>query len=180
MVQDGPGGAPSRAVRPVAVKRVLSDVEIEGGEVHRAEVMDRGVEALEIISLVGLAHDPVDFGQPVQHPPLQFRHVRGGQPFAFLELRQVSKKVTEGVAETPVSVRLPLEDLLADPDILGIVRADHPESQDIGALGFHQIHRRDHIADGFRHFPTILVDHEAVGQDRLIGGSAARAAAFQQ
>ena len=40
--------------------------------------------------------------------------------------------------------------------------------------------RRDDVADRFRHLAPVLVEHEAVGQYRVVGRAAARAAALQQ
>ena len=40
--------------------------------------------------------------------------------------------------------------------------------------------RRHDVAERFRHFAALLVEHETVGQHRVVGRAAARAAAFQQ
>ena len=73
-----------------------------------------------------------------------------------------------------------LEDLRADAQILGVIRGDDPEPQDVGAALLHDVLRRDDVAERFRHLAPVLVEHEAMRQHRLVGRAAARAAGFEQ
>ena len=91
-----------------------------------------------------------------------------------------AQQIAQRVAQPAIGVAVVLQDLGADAEILGIVRADHPEPQDVGAALLHHVLRRDDVAERFRHLAAVLVEHEAVGQHRLVGRAAARAAGFQQ
>src|SRR5438128_6297836 len=62
-VQHRAGGTAARIVDAVAIEPVLADVEIEGAEIDRAEIVKRGEQAVEIIVGDRLPHQPVELGQ---------------------------------------------------------------------------------------------------------------------
>ena len=73
-----------------------------------------------------------------------------------------------------------LQDLRADALVLGVVGADHPQAQDVGAvLVAHRLRRGD-VAQRLRHLAALLVEREAVRQHAVVGRAAARAAALEQ
>src|ERR1700728_2681140 len=75
-VEHGADSAPTQGIRPVAIERVLADIEIEGREIDRAETMQLGIDRVEIEIADRLAHDTVELGQPMQHPALRRLHLR--------------------------------------------------------------------------------------------------------
>ena len=72
------------------------------------------------------------------------------------------------------------EHFLADPHILEIIGRGDPHAQDVGAALADDLERIDDIAEALRHLAALAVEREAVGQHRVIGRAAARAAAFEQ
>ena len=73
-----------------------------------------------------------------------------------------------------------LQDLRPDALVLGVVGADHPQAQDVGAvLVAHRLRRGD-VAQRLRHLAALLVEREAVRQHAVVGRAAARAAALEQ
>ena len=59
----------------IAIERVLADVEIERREVRGHEMAERREDALVVEVGVGLADELVELGEPVQHQPLELRHL---------------------------------------------------------------------------------------------------------
>ena len=129
---------------------------------------------------VAVADLLVELGQPMQHPALELGHLRVRQPLGLGEAGEVAQEIAQRVAQAAVGVGDPVQDRLADAQILGVVAADHPQAQDVGTVGLHQVDRRDHVAQGLRHLAAVGVHDEAVGQDGVVGRPAARAAALQQ
>ena len=171
---------PTRGVEPIAIKRILADVEIEGREILGAEIMQADEHGGEVERFAGPAHLAVNLGEPVQHPAFEFGHVLDGQPLVLGEAGEIAEQKAQGVAQAAIGIRLVAHDLVGDADILGIIRGDHPDAQDIGAilvddgLGIHR------VAQGFGHLPALPVEHETVGQHRVIGCAAPGAAGFEQ
>src|SRR5262249_14401258 len=65
---------PPRRLGRVAIERVLSYVEIEGGKVDGAEMMERGEEAVEVVGLDRAPHQRIELGQAMEHEALELRH----------------------------------------------------------------------------------------------------------
>ena len=59
----------------VAVDRVLADVEIEGREIDRAEIVQLGRDGVEVEVVDRLAHHRIELGQAMQHPALELRQL---------------------------------------------------------------------------------------------------------
>ena len=97
-----------------------------------------------------------------------------------VEAVERAQQIAQGVAQAAIVLGMELQDLGADPLILGIVEPTDPQAQDVGAVLLHHLLGRHHIAEGLRHLAALLVEREAVGQHRLVGRAAAGAAAFQQ
>jgi len=127
-VEHGAAGAPAQAVGPVAVERILADVEVEGREVDGAEIVQRRPDRRKR-EIVDRAPDlPVEFDEAVQYPPLQFGHLGGVHALGGRESVERAQEVAKRVADAAVKVGLMLQDFRSDAQILGIVGADHPDS----------------------------------------------------
>ena len=122
----------------------------------------------------------VELREAVQHPALELGHRLDADRLLRREVVERAQQIAQRVAQAAVDIALVLQDLRADAQILGIVGADHPEPQDVGAALLHHVLRRDDVAERFRHLAALLVEHEAVGQHRVVRGAAARAAGFEQ
>src|SRR6266436_7170593 len=80
------------------------------------------------------------------------------------EMGEIAEHPADGVAQLAVSVDGGLENLRPDAQVVRIVGGAYPHAQDIGAGGFDDVLRRDRIAERFRHFAAVLIEHEAVGK----------------
>src|SRR5262245_27341804 len=58
-------GTAARAVRRVAIERVLAHIEVKGGKIAVAECVDRGEKRAEVEVVDAAAHLLVEFGQAV-------------------------------------------------------------------------------------------------------------------
>ena len=99
---------------------------------------------------------------------------------AVIEAREIGEHEADRVAQTAIGFDARLDDLGTDAQVFGEIRARDPEAQDLRAVLLRDLLGRDDVAERFRHLAALLVEHEAVGQDRAIGRAAARAAGFQQ
>ncbi len=131
-----------RGIR-IAVERVLADVEVEGREVAGHEGGERGEDALVVELGVGLAHQLVELGEPVQHQPLELRHRLALDAILVLEMRERAEHPAHGVAQLAIGLDVGLQDLRADAQVVGIVRGAHPQAQDVGAGLLDDVLRRD-------------------------------------
>ena len=110
----------------IAVKRVFADIEIERRQIHRGKGKHRLKHALKIKPRIAVAHNLIQFCQPVQHQPLQLWHVSRINPVAFRKITQRAQHVPHGVAQPAIAVRDPFEDLIPDPLIGGVIGLRHP------------------------------------------------------
>src|SRR5690606_9155545 len=113
------------------------------------------------------------------YPAFELWHLRRLYSLRFLETRQRAEEEAQRVPEPPVAVGGTLQDLGPDAQVGGIVRLRHPEAEDVGAVLFDDIGRGDDIALGFRHLAALLVEREAMRQDRVVGCAAHGAAGLQ-
>ena len=95
-------------------------------------------------------------------------------------MRQRAQHPADCVAQLAIGFDEGFEDLRSDAQIVGVIRGADPQAQNIGAGIGDDLLRRDHIAERFRHFAALLIQHEAVSENRVIGRAVARAAGFQQ
>src|SRR6516225_2359089 len=77
VVEHGSQCAPPDCARRIAVEAVLADVEVEGRQVSRAEIMKRGKHPMEAKSLDRTSHQLVELCQAVQDPAFELRHCLG-------------------------------------------------------------------------------------------------------
>src|SRR5438105_15468293 len=73
-----------------------------------------------------------------------------------------------------------LEDLRAEADVFGVIRAHHPQAQDVRTTLLHDLLRRDDVAERFRHLAAVFVERETVGQHGSEGGASAGPASLDQ
>ncbi len=180
MVEHGEAGLARRRRVRIAIERVLADVEIKRRQVRRHEGRQRGEDALVVEIGIGLAHQRVEFRKPMQHQPLQLRHLLEFDALVFVEMREIAEHPAHGVAQLAVGVDRGLEDFRADAQIVGVVRGADPHAQDVGARLLDHVLRRGDVAGRLRHLAALLVEHEAVREHHVEGRAAARAARFQQ
>jgi hypothetical protein len=108
--------------------------------------VDGAIELREIEAPVALADERIELGQPMQHPALQLGHLGPRQPLGLVEAGEVAQDIAQRVAQAAIVVADPVQDLPPDPDVLGIVGRDHPQAQDVGAVGLHEVDGREHVA----------------------------------
>ena len=73
-----------------------------------------------------------------------------------------------------------LEDRRADAQVIAVVRRHHPQAQDIDAEILGDVVGRGDIAQRLGHFVALLIEHEAVGENGVIGRAATGADPDQQ
>ena len=173
-------GLARHARRRIAVERVLADVEIERRQIGGHELRQRRDHALVVVGRIGVAHGPVELREPVQHQPLQLGHIVKGNRCRSVVMRERPQHPADGVAQLAVGLDEGVDDLLADAQIVGIVRRRDPQPQDVGAGLFDHVLRRDHVAERLAHLLAVRIEHEAVRQHHVEGRASARAAAFEQ
>ena len=83
--------------------------------------------------LVSLAHLKVEFGELVQHQPLEIGHRRGADRIALVTMGQSPQHPTNCVAQLAIIVANSFQDFRANALIVGIVDARHPQAQDVSA-----------------------------------------------
>ena len=182
------GGAAAQAVRRIAIKGVLADVEVERRQLGDAEIGQRVEDAGEVVGLVALAHQLVELGQAMQHEQLKAEaralgrclHVLKGDALAFLEACKIAEQEADRVAQLAVTVRTRLDDVGADNKIVLVVGAGDPDAEDLGAGLLDDLFRRHGVLAGLRHLLAGLVQNEAVGYHLIIRRAATGAAAFKQ
>ncbi len=181
MVQHRARGAAADAVRPVAIERVLADIEIEGREIGGAESVDGRIDAGPVMGFHRAA-------QPARRaPPSRCSTQRSSSGIS------ASGRISVGAkpSRLPSSQRSVLRRRryssacclrISGPMRRSSVVSDdhHPEAQDVGAVLLLDLLRRDDVAERLRHLAALLVEHEAVRQHRLERRPAARADGFQQ
>ena len=115
----------------------------------------------------------------MQHQPFQFRHGLDRHVFALV-VGQRAEHPADRVAKLPIGIDIGLQYVLAEPLVFPIISRDHPQAQDVGARLLDDVLRDYSVAQRLRHLAAVLVHGEAMRDDSVIGGAAARAAAFEQ
>jgi len=179
-VEHRAAGPARQRVGGIAVQAVFANIEVERRQLAGAEIVQRDPQIVEFEIVDAPANMAVEFPQPVQHPSFKLGHLGQADPLAIVEPGQVAEQEAQRVADTPVQIGLMFEDFGADAQILGIVGADHPDAQDVGAVLFDDLLRLDRITQRFRHLAAILGHDEPMGEHRVVGRAAARTGRFQQ
>ena len=87
---------------------------------------------MELVPVVGVP-DPADhLLEPVQGPAVDLLHVRQRDGILpAVEIVKVAQDVAAGVADPPVGLHQPFQDLIGNPDVHRVVLGRHPEPQDL-------------------------------------------------
>ena len=132
-------------------------------------------------SSTALREHRVELGQAMQHPALELGQLGVGRPSPCRRVAvEAAQQIAQRVAQPAIGLGLVLQDLRADALVLGVVGADHPQAQDVGAVLVAHGLRRGDVAQRLRHLAALLVEREAVRQHAVVGRAAARAAALEQ
>ena len=94
---------------------------------------ERREDALVVEVRVGLADQLVELGEPVQHQPLELRHLLRRDAVLVAEMREGAEHPADGVAQLAIGLDRGLEDFRADAQVVGIIGGAHPHAQDVGA-----------------------------------------------
>ena len=141
------GGAAHRIVGGPDVEPVLDGVEVERGEVDRAEVVDRveGHVELEVLVRLPPARDQITEAQ--QGPAVELVHVAVRAPIALgVEVGQGAEQEAARVADAPVGVGEPVQDLERETDVLRGVLRGHPQPQHLRPVLREQLVGSDVVA----------------------------------
>ena len=126
MVQHGPRGAAAQAVRPVAVDRVLADVEIERRQVGGAEIVQLRIDAGPVVATRPPRGSSRRFRSAGAAPSVPAPACRRPARFGFGEAVQAAQHPAQRVAQPAVQFRLLLQDFRADPQVLGGIGRSSP------------------------------------------------------
>ena len=176
---DGQGRAALQRRRRVAIKRVLADIEIEGGKLDIGKVDQRAGDLLEFETVVTFANDAIQFGQAMQHQLFQFRQIVISDLLALI-MGKGAEHPADGVAQLAIGIDICLDDGLAEALVFPVVCCHDPQAQDIGARVLHDFLRRDDVALGLRHLLALLIHGETMGDNGVIGRTAARRTTYDE
>ena len=179
-VHDRQRGAARDAVLRIAIERVFSDIQIESREIVDAEIQQRMEHALEVVDDIAVAHERIELGDSRQHVALKLRHVAVTHRETVAVMGEIAEQKAQRVPQAAIRIHIRLDDIGTDAQILRIVRTHGPEAQDFRARLLDHLLRHDDIAERLRHLAAVLVIDEAMGQDFVERGAAARAACFQK
>src|SRR5213592_1582645 len=181
VVERGLRRATGKRVGLARVEPVLEDVEEERAEVlgaERLQLLRHQVKLLAIVVRGDLLLRARRHGEriAVDLEQLVDRH---GVPRG-VEVRGVGEQEAQRVAHAAIALHHVLQDLVGDEQLARVVRARHPQPQDLRAQRMRHLLRRDYVALRFRHLAALAVDDEAVGEERLVGRDAIQHARDQQ
>ena len=161
-------GPPCQGVGGLDVHRVLDDVEVDRGEIDRAEIEQPVVNRVELVLLVRLMAALDGLGGARQDPAIDVAHLGIRHRLrSRIEVAQVRQQEARGVPDLPIALGDPRHDLLADRHVVAVVHHGNPQAEDVGAVLFDDVLRRDDVADRLRHLAALLVHDEAAGDDPL-------------
>jgi hypothetical protein len=96
------------------------------------------------------------FLQAVQRPAVHFQHpVAGDAVRVRLKVVQIAQDETAGVADAPVGLHQPLENLFGNPDVVGVILRRHPRRRISAPVFGNGFFRADDVAHGLGHFPCL-------------------------
>ena len=161
-------GPSAHGVAPVAVERVLANIEVEGRKVIGAKIVECPIKRLKVVRGERVSPDALQLVEAVQDPALEVGHGSHIDLFRIGEAGQVAEREAEGVPETTVGIRNAGEDLIADPEVAGAVAHRDPEPQDVRSLCVVDLLRAHDIAGALRHLAAVPVEDEPVREDAAV------------
>ncbi len=105
VVHGGLSAPPGRGVGRGGVEPVLEDVEVEGREVQGAVVVERVVDGVELVPVVGPASLFHQADERVAHVPVDLGHGLGGDGVTGrVEVEEVTQDEPAGVSNPAIGV----------------------------------------------------------------------------
>lgn len=157
----------------LGVEAVFQDVQIDGGEVHGAEIVYRMIHHVELVFFHGGGDFVAHPFHAEQRPAVEFFHlVIGDGVGGRVEIGEIAQEIPEGVADLAVHVAHALDDLVAQTDVALVVHAGDPQTEHVGAVLVDDLLRSDHVAHGLGHLAAFFIHGEAVGEDGLVRSAA--------
>ena len=166
--------------RCVAIEAIFTDIEEECRQVFVAKLGQQTDISVKVKIIDRRLQLRVHIREQMEHITLQLGHIGNRNLFRVRKAVERAEQIAEGVAQFAILVGNALQDFLADPVVFGEVHGQRPQPQNIRAAVAHQVERVDRIAQRLGHFHALLIHRKAVGQHRVIGRTAPRAAALQQ
>lgn len=166
--------APAEAgVGGLGIETVFQDVQIDGGEVHGAEIVHCMIHHVELVFFHGGGDFVAHPFHAEQCPAVEFFHlVIGDSVGGRVEIGEIAQEIPEGVADLAVYVAHALDDLVAQTDVALVVHAGDPQTEHIGAVLVDDLLRSDHVAHRLGHLAAFFIHGEAVSEDGLVGCAA--------
>ena len=152
------------------VERVLPDVAPEGREVGRDELEELPHDGVELVALEGLLAPSWRIAPRRQGPSGRSARDgrRGNGVLRGVEIEEVPEEELRRVADLPVGLGRPREDLLRERVVVRVVERRDPEPDHVGPVGLQEVLRLDRVSERLRHLPAVARDDEAVRQDDVV------------
>ena len=152
------------------VEAVFQDIEVERTQVFRAERNNVFYGKMESIArIVITCQTLLQLTSQYHGVAVDFHHVcllHG--IFNRIEVAEVGKQEAQGIADTAVAFGYALEDFFGNCQFAAVIGGCRPQTQDVRAKLIIDFLRCNDVADGFRHFAAVLVNHETVGQQLFV------------
>ena len=173
MVQGGLRAAAGVAVGFGGIEAVFQDVKVERAQILRTERNNVFYSKVEGIARIEVACQTLlQLTCQYQGIAVDFHHVcllHG--IFNRIEVAEVGKQEAQSVADTAVAFGDAFEDFFGNRQFTAVIGRCRPQAQDVGAELIIDFLRCNNIADGFRHFAAVLVNHKTVGQELFVRGA---------
>ncbi len=130
------------------VEPVFQDIEVEGGQVHGAEMVQGPVNLVKLVLLVPLEAFPDQAPGAHQGPAVDFEHLVIGNAVGrgiearvagVLLVAEVAQHEAAGVADLPVRLPQAVEQLVEDADVLHVVDRTDEQARDLRPARLDQI-----------------------------------------
>ncbi len=153
------------------IEPILDDIQIEIGHVNRAEVVQRVIDNMEFEPVITARCCFDQLVKPRQCPFIQICElVNRHHILVWIKVKKVAKDITCGVADFTVNLRELLQNIVRNADIRMVIRRSNPQTQNICTVFVVDLARLDPVAQRFRLFAAIAVNHPSMGTDRLVRG----------
>src|SRR4029078_12582396 len=94
-LQHRTAGSPADCIGRVAIETVLADIEIEGREIHGAEIVQRCEESVEIVVFGRMTDNTVEFPQTMQTPAFDLRLLFTREPLRYAQAGQAAEQIAQ-------------------------------------------------------------------------------------
>ena len=166
VIQGSLRAAASMAVCFGGVEAIFQDIEVERAQVFRAERNNVFYGKVEGITRIVISCQTLlQLTCQYHGVAVNFHHVcllHG--IFNRIEVAEVGKQEAQGIADTAVAFSYALKNFFRNRQFAAVIGGCCPQTQDVCAELVIDFLRCDDVADGFRHFAAVLVNHKTVGQ----------------